>query len=72
MNAAAASSPSNGWGRAAAGPTVINSAVTLASDGTAEALGGNATEVATTPGVYQYSQPRPARNRSQAREGSTP
>jgi hypothetical protein len=85
----------HGWSRAAAGPTVINSAVTLASDGkgglwmtsdthqnnevllhysagrlvnanepfmsvasipgTAEALGGNATGVATTPVVYQYS-----------------
>jgi hypothetical protein len=85
----------HGWTRAAAGPTVINSAVTLASDGrgglwmtsdthqnfevllhysagrlvnanepfmsvasipgTAEALGGNATGVATTPVVYQYS-----------------
>jgi hypothetical protein len=85
----------HGWSLAAAGPTVINSAVTLASDGkgglwmtsdthqnfevllhysagqlvnadepfmsvasipgTAEALGGNATGVATTPVVYQYS-----------------
>jgi hypothetical protein len=85
----------HGWSRAAAGPTVINSGVTLASDGkgglwmtsdthqnfevllhysagrlvnanepfmsvasipgTAEALGGSATGVATTPVVYQYS-----------------
>jgi len=85
----------HGWSLAAAGPTVINSAVTLASDGngglwmtsdthqnhevllhysagqlvsanepfmsvasipgTAEALGGNATGVAATPVVYQYS-----------------
>ena len=85
----------HGWSRAAAGPTVINSAVTLASDGrgglwmtsdthenfqvllhysagklvnanepfmsvasipgTAEALGGSATGVATAPVVYQYS-----------------
>jgi hypothetical protein len=84
-----------GWSLAAAGPTVINSAVTLASDGngglwmtsdthqnfqvllhysagqlvdagepfmsvasipaTAEALGGNATGVATTPVVFQFS-----------------
>ncbi len=83
------------WSRAAAGPTVISSAVTLASDGrgglwmtsdthqnyqvllhysagrlvnanepfmsvaaipgTAEALGGNASPVATAPTVYQYS-----------------
>jgi hypothetical protein len=83
------------WSRAAVGPTVISSAVTLASDGkgglwmtsdthqnfevllhysagrlvnanepfmsvasipgTAAALGGNATGVATTPVVYQYS-----------------
>jgi len=83
------------WSRAAAGPAVINSAVTLASDGkgglwmtsdthqnyqvllhysagrlvnanepfmsvasipgTAEALGGNASPVATAPTVYQYS-----------------
>lgn len=89
----------HGWSRAAAGPTVINSAVTLASDGKgglwmtsdthqnyevllhysagqlvnanepfmsvasipgkAEALGGNATGVATAPVVYQYSRPGP-------------